>query len=261
PDPDPEPDPEPAPDGQAPGTPGSGGASGPATGGEQPAPVPVPVAGLRFDGVDDVLVAGPDPTAGLTGTARTVEAWIRPEGDGARAIMGVWQHGSGGFYARVSATGVLSAAVEDGAAWYEAQGSTPLGDGRWHHVAVVWRPGVAIDLYVDGVREPTRTEGTVAQAPAAYGANGARIVVGASGEHPSCGPTWWCDRFTGDMDDVRYSLGARYDGASFTPPATLTPDADTIARWSLDALPPVAEGAQAPATEARGEPGTVTGTR
>lgn len=109
---------------------------------------------LAFDGVNDaVTMTGLKGVSG--GADRTCSAWIKTTqasgiiiGWGGDAPEALW-------VVRVNETGGLRTEVNGGMLY----GTTPLNDGRWHHVAVVLEddgtPDVGeVKLYVDGQLEP-----------------------------------------------------------------------------------------------------------
>jgi hypothetical protein len=76
----------------------------------------------------------------------------------------------------------------------DASGETLGGTvtvGQWTHVAVVYRPGVAVDLYIDGQRVVHDTNSK----PTATVANTAEVRLGTRGDGQF--------PFTGAIDDVR----------------------------------------------------------
>ncbi|MHC4716361.1 MAG: LamG-like jellyroll fold domain-containing protein, partial [Planctomycetota bacterium] len=108
---------------------------------------------------------------GISGTAeRTVSAWIRTNSNGDQAIVS-WGRNAGGekWTFRVQddngTVGGIRAEVNGG----YIVGTTPVGDGEWHHVAAVMpndgSPNTSeILLYVDGMREARPSNHLLARA-------------------------------------------------------------------------------------------------
>ena len=190
---------------------------------------------LAFDGVDD-RVAGPaDPTAASTASARTWEAWVKTTaGSGTQTIVGRYRHEVGGapWWLRID-DGFPRIALQEGSRHNQRWSSVRVDDGQWHHVAAVWVPASRLDIFVDG----ELVNGTLFGERLGEGLEvidaidnaSSPITLGAA-ELPVGG---WSYHLDGALDDVRYSSGARYSG-SFTPPARLTADADTIGLWALE---------------------------
>ena len=111
--------------------------------------------GLTFDGVNDyITITG---FKGIRGSVnRTCAAWIKTSGvSGEIMSWGQWATGKK-WIIRVNETGSLRAEVEGGYIY----GTTPVNDGKWHHIAVVFEndgtPNIAdAVLYVDGLRDAT----------------------------------------------------------------------------------------------------------
>ena len=98
-----------------------------------------------------------------------------------------------------------------------------LEPGRWHHVAGVF-DGAEVRLYVDGklaAAVPGAGKRTLADLPFVVGAD-----VTATG-----GATSY---FSGALDELRLSRGARYSGKELEPRRRSTPDADTLLLLHMD---------------------------
>jgi len=158
---------------------------------------PHTATGLAFDGADDYVTL--DAYQGVTGTdARTVSAWINTASTGDQAI-GSWGTDSDGnkWTFRVQDDNGPAGAlrIEVGPDAYLV-GETNVGDGHWHHVAVVWADDGTPDvtdarLYVDGALQPIGASGsgsvdTMADADV-------RIGTDFAGRH-----------FSGRIDEVRF---------------------------------------------------------
>jgi hypothetical protein len=111
--------------------------------------------GLYFDGVNDyVEISG---FKGITGSSsRTCSAWIKTTIENDTGNILTWGSPSNGqkWMFRVGSLGTLEAGIWGG----YIRGTTPINDGRWHHVTAVLdsdAPPIVgeIKLYVDGLLE------------------------------------------------------------------------------------------------------------
>src|SRR5690606_10816964 len=110
--------------------------------------------GLNFDGGGDYIQTN---YSGVTGSgARTVEAWIRTTKDsnpgaGGQSVIVDWGSLTNGmrFTFNILWNNALRIEIAGGG----LNGVTPVNDGEWHHVAVVYNPAATtkFSLYVDGV--------------------------------------------------------------------------------------------------------------
>lgn len=182
---------------------------------------------LRFDGENDRLDAGDDPTAADNDSARTWEAWVKTTNLDYQAIIGRFDADGDVAWVLDMEDGVPRIHVRDGGDRGARYGATGISDGEWHHVAAVWVPGDRLDLYVDGeLSNGALGSGGVPDTIAVGDDTPIRIGVGNDdGDLEGF--------FAGDMDGVRYSEGARYSG-SFEPIHCWTVDGDTIAQWNFD---------------------------
>jgi hypothetical protein len=121
------------------------------------APVAVPgVDGeaLHFDGTNDWIEA--DAVVGDVGTADfSVTVWVRTTGLDQPMVNKLPTCQTGSFwYVELNRDGVANFQVDEvaGVAQRGVTGKTLLGDGSFHHVAVV-RRGVTVEVYTDGVLE------------------------------------------------------------------------------------------------------------
>lgn len=159
---------------------------------------------LRFLGDQDQYVSLDSP-AGLEPPTVTVDAWVRRLG-----TPGRWRYVvSNGAVACEFASYGLYTGFDGGLAFYVSDADhfvrTPeldpaaVWDGNWHH-AVGTYDGSAVRLFVDGVEVGSApTNLTIAYEGAAGGS-----YIGTY--HGSCERP-----FTGDIDQVRISSGARTD--------------------------------------------------
>jgi len=180
---------------------------------------------LEFDGVDDA-VAATDPGAvadlAVTGTALTVELWVRPEGD---QVDGALVAKEGEYTLRLVA-GELRWGLAAGGAFSErATGYFPPAH-RWSHVALVY-DGAVGRVYANGVE---------VHAQAASGS------IGDS--DPGQNQLWLggreggTDFFDGQLDEIRIwsralSLGEIVADLALAPSSTV----GLLARWSFGEIP------------------------
>lgn len=149
----------------------------------------------------------------------TVEAWCRPTAlQGRRALLNKTENSEFGLFV---SDGKVEFLVWLGDGYRRASTKDAvLQTGRWQHVAGVF-DGNELRAYVDG------------RLVAKGGGKGPRksnelpLFVGADPDGRSRPGSF----FAGSVDDVRISKVARYQGDTFTPPATVAADADTV--WLL----------------------------
>jgi len=146
----------------------------------------------------------------------TLEAWLRvdslptPSGIGVFRSLEVCPNG-GGMSLNLRTDGRLRLHGADHGS--SNVFSDPLSLGTWHHVAVEIS-GAGASLYLDGVHLGTSGGASGMNCPLEIGRTDVNDVSGLY------------------IDDVRITTGARY-GTNFTPPTTLTSDADTLAHYDL----------------------------
>jgi hypothetical protein len=148
--------------------------------------------GLTFDGVDDyVKIPG---FKGVSGSLnRTCSAWIKTTKAPGEIITWGNTLTERKWIIRVNETGSLRAEVAGGYIY----GTTPINDGKWHHIAVVFEndgtPNITdAVLYVDGLRDTT-----AAAAPREINTADTNDV--AIGGAFAMGPRY----FQGQIDEVR----------------------------------------------------------
>ncbi|UOK42375.1 MULTISPECIES: LamG-like jellyroll fold domain-containing protein [Flavobacterium] len=109
---------------------------------------------INLDGVNDFIQTN---YSGISGSsARTVEAWIKttananPSAGGVQQIITDWGTNSSGsrFTFNILNNNAIRLEINGGS----VNGTIPVNNGTWHHVAVVYDPSAAskISLYVDG---------------------------------------------------------------------------------------------------------------
>ena len=149
--------------------------------------------GLSFDGINDYVQVDDDDTLS-TGTALTVEAWVKPAAtpSGLEMVVGKWNDGyreyevmlfdgKVRFYAYSSVPGITY-----------AESSTTLSVDMWYHVAGVYN-GSNLQVYINGSPDGSPTAFT-----ASIPNTDAKLTIGAQ--------YWgdvWGRHFTGLIDEVR----------------------------------------------------------
>jgi hypothetical protein len=171
------------------------------------------------------------PAKGLTDSAEgTLEFWARKTKPGAAGstaeVFNILPADSKAGFIRCLAYGASSIAVDvNEKRLFETK--VGLGDEEFSHVALVWTPK-AVSLYVNGKRAATAdsTEAFRKVMDAAAQADG-KLRFGDRSDYYSSPAA--------DVDDVRVSSKARYEGETASvPTAALTKDADTRLLDPLD---------------------------
>jgi hypothetical protein len=151
----------------------------------------------------------------------TIETWVRPENlDGRRGLIAKTESSEYGLFASDWKPS-FSIHIDDPSwapgAYREVVSGETLSKGVWHHVAGVF-DGQEARLYVDGqLVGSTAARGTRTR-------NTHPLIVGGDVDRNSL-PT---SCIAGQLDDVRLSTVARYEGERFTPASQFKPDADTV---------------------------------
>ncbi|MBN1479445.1 hypothetical protein JXA70_04155 [candidate division KSB1 bacterium] len=108
---------------------------------------------LEFDGQDDVIVIGHNPSLDLTDTW-TLEGWIfRKNVDVQHSVIEKydWQAGSGGFALRIGANNKVQGGIINDKEFIFVEGQTVIEGMRWYHVAVTFDAASnALKCYVNG---------------------------------------------------------------------------------------------------------------
>jgi len=242
---------------------GAGGAAGSAgvtTGGNADSACDgseVDTSALVFDGVDDHVAMGVAPELGLT--ELTLEAWVRRDGRGVDAGTGVGgirlipiiakgrgeSDGSNvdcnyafGFYGDV-----LGADFEDMAtgANHPVMGTTAVGWGEWHHVAVSY-DGTTWRLYVDGALDNELAANATPRSDSIQ-----HFSIGTTLESTGT-PAGF---FQGAIDEVRVWNHARSEAdIAAGMYRTIVQETGLVGRWALD---------QDGSDSAGSNPGTIVG--
>ncbi|MBW8040638.1 MAG: hypothetical protein FVQ85_11615 [Planctomycetes bacterium] len=147
---------------------------------------------LDFDGTDDYVGCGNDPSLQITGTEITVVAWVikGPISSGWHIIAGKstdenWADGYGLFWYQ-NEVGFYVGSWGPGG---PVKQSFPT-DGQWHHVAGTY-DGSNVKIWVDGVEGTTPVSYT-----GSVNGSGGSFEIGRMGGWPA-----YC--FSGTLDDVR----------------------------------------------------------
>lgn len=121
--------------------------------------------GLAFDGIDDVVDAGAGTQLDLTGSL-TMTVWINWQGGNSDSTYGhvIGKNRYGGaaddsYYIKCETDGRITFGVTESGSNYELTGSTGINQDEWHHIAVVFEPGTAMTIYLDGEEYATDTTG------------------------------------------------------------------------------------------------------
>ncbi|OGF74393.1 hypothetical protein A2W57_02325 [Candidatus Giovannonibacteria bacterium RIFCSPHIGHO2_02_43_16] len=122
--------------------------------------------GLSFDGSNDYVNAGRNPSLDMGANNFSVGGWIKTSGNpsaqagnpGYGLLAAKGSSGAGGkrygLWAYRQTTGVAALNLDDNAAEAYFEGTTNVDDGNWHMVYGV-RDGNTAKIYVDGIQENT----------------------------------------------------------------------------------------------------------
>ncbi len=209
---------------------------------------PLPTVALSFDGIDDSIAIGTEPSIVGLGEAITVEAWMRVVDDGDSfcgsiltdlddRYVHLCYHGYQDW--DYAAFGVVTE-TESGSA-VSAEGS--VVPGIWHHVAGVY-DGVSVRLFMDGeLAAETTHSGSILDSESA-------TVIGTNNRNTHY-------HYEGDLRDVRVWKRALFPQeitcrASGGEPGD---QSDQLGAWHMD------EGAGTTLTDASGNglTGTIEG--
>jgi hypothetical protein len=156
---------------------------------------------LHFDGTNDRVDCGNSTAVQLSGTAITLEAWIKPTAFGTE----VWKNNiidketwtpQQGYMLRCGAGGKLNFNLGGGSGWNELTTATAvLTLNTWHHVAGTY-DGSYMRLYVDGV-----CTDSIAKSVSFVNASTSNLVIGDN--------TQMGRNFAGWIDEVRIWSVAR----------------------------------------------------
>lgn len=157
---------------------------------------------LNFDGTDDFVDVGNATALQLTG-AVTYEAWVWTSSSTNGYIFGRRSSDASNGMANdlvMKNDGTIRfRAASGGSIIHKAEGTTPINDGQWHHVAGVFFPGDSVQVYVDGVLEDQITTSVINS----INANSLPFQIGKPGGTATVTP------FDGEIDEVRVWNTAR----------------------------------------------------
>lgn len=165
---------------------------------------------LRFDGSASTILIGEMPVYDFVNHVFTVTLWVRSSALITQYLIAKRLNtcACGGWFLRLNGDGTLTARVLDGGNVVAAQRITTtstLGDGAWHHVAVVFATDTAaagandVTIMVDGqLNQGSLTANGNPYVPCQ--ASGCPLMLGAGSDSVAV--------FQGALDDVRvYNRG------------------------------------------------------
>ena len=169
-------------------------------------PVPdrlgMPNATLFFPGEADSYVDLGDPTELQITGAMTLTAWVVVNGSNQNSGRIISKHGGSGSESWDLGVEADSGGVANSVTFQVASGPSdsvsiasaqPLPTDRWVHIAGVYRPGQAIEIYVDGQLRASSTTGIPGSQ---FSDNGLPILIGSGHGCLDCG-------WHGLIDEVR----------------------------------------------------------
>lgn len=182
----------------------------------------------------------PGSVSSTTTCSAAGDSWINGNIVLDRDVFGAGDNGDYGL--SLMQGGVIAFGVDNGSSGAGICGTTPLDDGKWHHVAVTrrgnagdGRPAGEIRLFVDGVEDATAVDGPDGDISYRDGrASGFPwdpfLVLGA--EKHDAGAAF--PSFAGWADELRISTALRYTTSFTRPAAPFETDATTVGLWSFD---------------------------
>lgn len=191
---------------------------------------------LNFDGVDDFINCGNDPSLQITGNEITLEAWINASSFKPEIWQGVIlakdQGGANadyGYMLRCGKDGRINFNVGNGK-WNELNSKgNEIKLNNWHHIAAVM-DGSYMRIYIDGdetVKKPLYSTSI-------KNASSANLLIGDS-------PAFSGRVFPGKIDEVRvWNIGRTEKQIKSTMNSKLSedyysaPDSGLVAYWNLD---------------------------
>jgi len=160
---------------------------------------------LSFDGADDYVDCGNDASLDITDEI-TMEAWIKTTQTTQGMIVSKYDPlgGQRSYQFDVghpdAGAGKLGLTISSTAGTYNGftQSSTiTVNDWKWHHVVVVFNPGVYAYIYIDGINRTGTIVGTLQSSIAVSTRN---LAIGA-GYYNNVAPN--VNYFKGPIDEVR----------------------------------------------------------
>jgi hypothetical protein len=148
---------------------------------------------LNFDGTDDYVDCGNNTSVQITGTAFTLEAWIKADTWASEVWNGtiICKESPGtGYFLRCGDEGLLNVGFGDGSNGHETTTSTGLMvANRWYHIAGIY-DGTTLKLYINGAEVASENY------TQSVGNNGENLLIGQS-------PYFSGRFFDGTIDEVR----------------------------------------------------------
>lgn len=130
---------------------------------------------LEFDGTSSYVDT---PLVQLAETGYTIEAWVKTTADQGMIVQNRGASGAGlsltlaigpacndsgkGNWCPSSSAGVPAIGIDSNNIWVGVNATTPVNDGKWHHIVGVWLGDTNLKIYVDGkdVSGPKATIGS-----------------------------------------------------------------------------------------------------
>ncbi|MBI2419219.1 MAG: hypothetical protein HYV28_15225 [Ignavibacteriales bacterium] len=153
---------------------------------------------LDFDGTDDYVDCGNNTSVRITGTALTLEAWVKARSWETNVWEGslVAKEGTdSGYMLRCGDNGKVDFSIGNGSAWQSATTASLLTTDRWYHLAAVYN-GSTMKIFIDGEEAASQT----ATEPIVDHPNS--LWIGSSALNP-------VRTFDGQIDEVRIWNTAR----------------------------------------------------
>ena len=114
----------------------------------------VDVWSLAFDGSDDYVDCGNDSSLRITGNM-TISAWVKSSSSDRQRF--ITKYGSGtddSFYLSIRpSTGYFRFNAASG----EAESSSDVADGNWHHLVAQYTASTKLEVFIDGSSDGTDT--------------------------------------------------------------------------------------------------------
>ena len=137
---------------------------------------------LDFDGSDDYVDCGNDASLQITGNM-TVSAWVKSSSSDRQRF--ITKYGSGGddsFYLSIRpSTGYFRFNAASG----EAESSTDVADGNWHHLVAQYTTSTKLEVFIDGSSDGTDTSSI--DATMVNSTQNLRIGIESDDEYPMVG--------------------------------------------------------------------------
>ncbi len=110
---------------------------------------------FSFDGVDDYVEHN---TALVNGTPFSISAWVKTSATANEAVFWTGNKDSSyHYFDLIILNGHAAADARDGGTGSQAEGTTYINDGKWHHVVAVFNSSTYREIFVDGNLENTDT--------------------------------------------------------------------------------------------------------